>query len=346
MGSAGDVEFLPGPLSEETLVALAAGRGPLPERVAAVKELGRRAAPGGLRVLAAVMRDPAAPAALRSTAALAIGKDPAPQNRIALEGALGIEDPTVLRRVATALGRIGGPETLSRLRAVAQPKDPAAARALSFARSLIAYRHGLAEEWIKPPAVPRLRIAPGTGTALAHEALGGEAAQAVEARLRRELPGLPMAVAGGVALTCGHEHMALLPGAGAAQAARRSAVPAVVLKQSHSLGYFSVHLYLLSHPLGGGRIALWGLRPDGTLTHAGEAQAEKDGFGFRLEALETPHSPPMLVAGRLHTDPLRVAVTEARVAPGREASLARTRAPRQVVPPLPVTRTGPAKGVR
>ncbi len=346
MPSAGDVEFLPGPLSEEALVALAAGRGPLAGRVAAVKELARRGTPGGLRVLAAVMRDPAAPSALRSASALAIGKDPTPESRIALEGALGIEDPAVLRRVATALGRIGGPETLPRLRALPQPQDPAAARALSFARSLIAYRHGLAEDWIKPPAVRRLPIPPGAGTALRHAALGGEAAQEIEARLRRELPGIPVAIGGGIALTCSHDELALLPGAGVAEAARRSAVPAVVLKRSHSLGYFSVHLYLLSHPLGGGRIALWGLRPDGTLTHAGEAAAERDGFRFRLEALATPHSPPMRVEGRLETDPPRIAVAEARVAPGREASLAQTRTPRRVLPPLPATRTGPAKGAR
>lgn len=336
MGGAGDVELLPYTLGEAELVALAAGRGPLPGRVAAVKELGRRTAPGGRRVLGTLLRDPAAPAPLRSAAAIALGRDPMPENRAALEAALAAEDPALLRHAATALGRIGGPEALAALRAVAVPKDPAAQRALGFARSLIAYRHGLREDWIKPPAARRLPLDPGRAEALKPEPLGAETMREIEGRMARELPALPLAVAGGVGFTCKGEVFALLPAEDAARAARASAVPAVLLKRSHSLEYHSVHLYLLSHPLGEDRLALFGLRPDGTLTHAGEARpAGEDAYAFRLEALDTPHSPPLTVEGRLGLKPPRLAVEALRVGTGRAEGQAAPRLPRRAAVPLP-----------
>lgn len=336
MAGAGDVEMLPGMLGEEALVALAAGRGPLPERVAAVKELGRRGAPGGLRVLGGLLRDPATPTQLRSASALALGKSPGPENRAALETALTAEDPALLRHAATALGRVGGPEALARLRAVETPKDPAAQRALGFARSLIAYRHGLREEWLKPPAARPQPLDPGRAETLKPEPLGREAAQEIEARAPRELPALPVAPGGGVGFTCDGEVFALLPAEAVARATRASAVPAVLLKRSHSLEYFSVHLYLLSHPLAEDRLALFGVRPDGTLTHAGEARrADGQAYAFRLEALETPHARPMRIEGRMELSPPRLVLDAALVAATRAEGKATPRVPRRAALPPP-----------
>jgi hypothetical protein len=343
MPGAGDVELYPGATGEAALIAKAAGSRPLSERVAAVKALARRTTPGGTRALATLLRAREAPSALRAAAAVALGKQAGEESGAALLGALAVEDPAVLRRVAGALGRVGGAAALPRLRALPVPKDPATARAVGFARSLIAYRHGLAEDWLKPASAIRLRLPPGAGTALRPEPLGTGTIAEIEAQLGRELPATGVVVSGGVGLTCRGDMLALLPAADAARAARESAVPAVLLKGSHCLANYSVQLYLLSHPLGGGRFALFGVRPDGTLTHAGEARAETGGFGFQLEALDTPLAPPTVIAGHLHTGPPRITLAEARVGTQAEAKRPPARSPMRVLPPLPVTRTGPAK---
>jgi hypothetical protein len=342
MTSHADVERLPAQMGEAELVALAQGTRPMPERLAAVKELAIRATPGATPVLTALLGNAAAPVELRSAAAMALGSEAKPETLRALQAALRVDDHRIVRRAAESLGRVGGPDALPALRALRPQRDPAAARAVAFARSLIAYRHGLNEEWLKPPSVPVLQIDERRALSLNPAPIGVDVARRIAAMQSRELPALPVAIDGGVSLTCAGNTLALVPHRRAAEAEKTSAVPVILLKRSHSLEYFTVHLYILSHPTGGGRLALFGLRPDGTMTHTGHATVDGGVYHFRVDALNTLYSPPIIVEGRLFADGPRIEMIKAVVAPGKAAEQPRARTPGRAAPPIVPGVTGGA----
>ena len=279
-------------------------------RALAAKELARRNLDAATPLLARVVRDNTAPADLRSVAAVALGKQPGGEQEAALSAALVARDPLVVRRAAEALGKIGGREALAALKRTPVPVEPAAARALGFAKSFIAYRLGLNEELLSAPAPAPMR---GEGAPLAVAPASAQLKAEVTERLARELPAVEVRVAAAVRVACERQELVVLPASAPAPLLRSSAVAAVVLKRAHSLGHFATHLYVLSHPAGGDRLALFGVRPDGTVTHTGESWPGDGGLRFKLEALTTPYADPMRIEGSVDADGA-VMITEARAA--------------------------------
>ena len=313
MTSEREAETNPAALDEKALAAAVEGGGAPTARMAAVKELARRKA--AAPALAAAMLDDAMPIEARTAAAVALGREMRPDNERALEQALRADDPRLLRRAALALGRIGGARALKALEAVPMPADPPAARALAFARSLIGYRLGLDSAPLRPPegSAPAPPDEAGA-TRLSPAPLDERARGRIAADLRAELPAIPVSLEGGVQFSCGKQDVVVLPHAEAGGLARSPFMPAVVLKREHGHGGFALHLYLLSHPIKDGRFALFGVRPDGTITHAGEIEGGGEGpLHFRLASLDSAFSPPFAMEGRLIPSAPRIEVAGVRV---------------------------------
>lgn len=324
-----DVERLPVDVDDQNLLGVVVGDRAVSDRIGALKELVRRSSPRAASLVRAIVQDHAAPTDLRIAAAIALGTDTRPDHQRALIGALGTPDVRLLRRVATSLGRIGGPDALPALRSVRRSEDPSATRAVEFAKTLIAYRHSLTSDWLKTPSIGTIKATVGRAQELRPGPLSPDIERRITERLVHELPGIPVSVEGGVCYRCGDNVLALLPHRTPAHAAKGSFVPATLLKQSHSLGYFSVHLYILSHPIGRDRLAVFGIRPDGTMTHTGTATTDGSQFDFRIEALNTPLSPPVTIAGRLHIDAVRMELTQILVDPEKAAGQVRARTPQR-----------------
>ena len=268
---------------------------------------------------------------------MALGKRPSAGAEAALKAALAASEPLVVRRASDALGRIGGPEALETLRTVATPREPAAARALGFAKSLIAYRHGLNQELLSAPAPAPLR---GEGAPLTVEPASAQLKAKVAERLPRELPAVTVRVEAAVRVACERQEAVVLPASAPAVLARSSALAGVVMKRAHSLGHFVTHLYILSHPDSGDRLALFGVRPDGTMTHTGAAWPEGNGLRFKLEALATTYADPMRIEGQVDADGA-VTITGARAATAPGAPLPAPRKSEAPAIPHPVLGKAP-----
>ena len=307
-------------------------------RTLAAKELTRRDPDAATPLLARVLRDGTAPADLRSVAAVTLGRQPGAEHEAALGAALAAPEPLVVRRAAEALGRIGGREALTALKRAPVPAEPAAARALDFARSFIAYRLGLDEELLSAPAPAPMR---GEGAPLAVEPASAQLKAEVAERLPRELPTVNVQLAAAVRVACERQEVVMLPASAPAPLSRSSAVAAVVMKRAHSLGRFVTHLYVLGHPAGAGRIALFGVRPDGTITHTGEARPGDGGLRFTLEALATPYADPMRVEGSVDADGA-VTIIRARAAAAPRSPLPTPRKNERPALPHPVLGKAPA----
>ncbi len=328
MTSAADAEARLTGQSEAALTAMAAGQGAVTARIAAVRELARRRAPAGPRALASLLAEPAAPPELRSAAASALAAFAPVEAEQFLEPGLRAGEPEIVRRSALALGRAGGPRALATLQAVPMPGDPAARRALGFARNLIAYRHGLTGERLAPVSRGALLPLPEAGAqSLSPTAMTAEAARGLAAAIERDPPGVAVAIDGGAAMVCGGNHLALLPARNPGPLTRASAVPAILFRQPSGLHDYGIVLYILSHPVSEGALALFGLRPDGTLTHAGQAEVAGREARFRVQALDTPHSPPFVIEGMFDLQAPRLSVTRAQVAPARAPGQVRPRVP-------------------
>jgi hypothetical protein len=299
MSNETDLETILPSLGDEELIAAVETRAGGAGGAAALKELVRRDSPRAGPVLAAVMLDTRSCSDMRAAAAIALGRKARPEHRRALVEALKADPPNVLRRAAEALGRIGTREALPALGAVPVPADPAARRALAFARSLLAYRLGLRGERLRPPGDSGALPVGEGATRLRPVRVGKKEGERVAADLERELPAIPVSLEGGVQLACAGDLLMVLPHARVPSVPTSAFVAAVVLKRSPALGRFTLHLYLLSHPSGAAKLALFGVRPDGTMTHIGSMRASGEALDFRLEALDTPYSPPVAIEGRL-----------------------------------------------
>jgi hypothetical protein len=300
-------------LREEALVEAVEGAAVGIGRAEALKELARRRSPRAAVVLSAVLLDDAVPADVRAVAAVEAGKQVAPGSEPALVAALGSGPSLVVRRAAEALGRIGGREALQVLRAVRTHEDePEVARAVSFARSLISYRLGLGSDLVETPGTADM-LELDDPVDVQGEPVAPNAVEQMAPQYRLEVPSVPLSLQGALQLRCGANEFLVLPQQAVADPGARNAVVAVVLKRAQSLGYFALHLYILSHPRDERTLAVSGVRPDGTVTHAGEMLLGAREHPFRIRALDTPYGPPVDIQGHIDFAPQRIVLTKALV---------------------------------
>lgn len=270
-----------------------------------LRELLRRQ-PATLRAtLEGIVADPARPAPLRTIATVGLAGLRDARSVGALVRAARDPDVALARRAVEALGRLGSPDDLPALRELRLP-DGAAARSLAFARSLIAYRHGLDGERVALPrgssasvldpararALPVSRLTAASWTALQPELQGAERSLAPV----RQPP---------LEIHCGKDRLLLMVnpvldnGATAVQALGQPRVAAVLMKFSPTLGRWFLAEYVLSHPVRGGAAQLVGVRPSGRVVHTGTAARAGDGVQLQLSALDSPLAAPTLVRVRL-----------------------------------------------
>jgi hypothetical protein len=316
-------------MGEEALVeAIRGGRSEVNGKEA-LAELARRGSPRASGVLSAVLVDDALPADVRAVAAVEAGKQVAPAIEPALVAALRSRSPLVVRRAAESLGRIGGRQALQALRATrAYEEEPAVARAVSFARTLISYRLGLGSDLFEPPdAAEFLAVDDTDPVEVKAEPVPAGAVEGIAPRYRLEVPGIAVSLPGALHVRCGTNEFLLMPQQALADLARSNAVAGVVMKSAQSLGYFALHLYLLSHRKDEGTLALFGVRPDGTLTHVGEMHLGDREHTFRVSALNTPYGAPIDIEGRIELATHRIVLTRALVNRRRSRSQRRAQVP-------------------
>jgi hypothetical protein len=321
-----DVERSLEQLREQALVEAVQGGPAEVSRMEALKELARRRSPRAGGVLSSVLLDNALPADLRAVAAVEAGKQVLPASERALVAALQSGPSLVVRRAAESLGRVGGREALEALRATRSYKqEPAVARAVSFARSLISYRLSVGTDLLETPgAAEVLKLDDPEPAAVQVEPVSADVVERMTPRFRLEVPGVAVSLRGALQLRCGANEFLLMPQQALSDLGRRNAVVGVVLKRAQSLEYFALHLYLLSHPRDERTLALFGVRPDGTVTHFGEILLGAPEHAFRLNALNTPYGPPVDIQGHIDVATHRIVLAQAVV--NRRLSRAQRRA--------------------
>jgi hypothetical protein len=293
-----------------------------------------RRRPAGLReTLEQLITDPARPAELRTIATVGLSGLRDARSAPALMKAARSADAALARRAVEALGRVGTPQTLAELKTLKAPAGPAA-RSLAFARSLIAYRHGLASDKLSLPRnasvtpmddrraqrLPVARLEARSWAALKPELEGADITLAPTERAPLEI-------------LCGRERLLLLPNpaldaAAAPQALKRPLVAAVLMKHSPTLARWFVAEYLFAHPAPGMVATLIGVRPTGTVVHSGRIVAAGAALRLELQALDSPLAAPMRVSATLGT--AAGVVLQAHAEPDRSRQRNQPRKPRPV----------------
>ncbi len=298
-----------------------------------LREMIRRR-PAQLRqTLEAIVADPGRPAEVRTIAAVALGSLRDGRSVDALLKAAASKDGALARRAIEALGRSGTPATLARLGRIAAV--PAAAqKSLAFARSLIAYRHGLEGERLALPrgaritAIDRRRAATLPARRLS---------AAAWAALKPALDGADTSVAPSarapVEIRCRKDRFLLfvhpaLDGGAPAEALARPVVAAVLMKWSPTLARWFLAEYIFSHSLPGGTAQLLGTRATGTVVHSGRASRDGSSLRIELQALDTPLAAPTQVRGLMGPAAPQGLRLDALVEPDRTRNRRAPRTPR------------------
>lgn len=298
-----------------------------------LREVMRRR-PASLRTtLEEIVTDPARPAELRTIATVGLSGLRDARSTPALMSAARSGDAALARRAFEALGRVGTPQTLAELKTLKAVAGPAA-RSLAFARSLIAYRHGLASHKLALPRkagvtpldasraqrLPVARLQPRPWAALKPALEGADITLAPTERPPLEI-------------LCGRDRLLLLPNpaldaANAATALKRPLVAAVLMKHSPTLARWFVAEYVFAHPAQGMVATLIGVRPTGTVVHSGRIVAEGAGLRLELQALDSPLAAPTKVSATLGT--AAGVVLQAHAEPDRSRQRNQPRQPRLV----------------
>lgn len=298
-----------------------------------LRELMRRR-PARLReTLEDIVADATRPAELRTIATVGLSGLRDSRSAPVLLGAAKSGDPALARRAFEALGRVGTPETLAELKRIKAPAG-AAARSLAFARSLIAYRHGLTGHKL---ALPRNAAVTPLDETRAQRLPVARLAERPWAALKPALGGADLTLAPTerppLEILCGRERLLLMPnpaldGSGAEAALKRPIVAAVLMKHSAALARWYVAEYVFAHPASGVAAALVGVRPTGTVVHSGSIVADGAGLRLQLQALDSPLAAPTRATATLGT--ASGVALEARVEADRSRNRHQPRTPRIV----------------
>jgi hypothetical protein len=320
-----DREQLPASITEDDLIAAVERRDLRVGQKEALHELCRRRGARKTEVVLNLLSQRAHPADVRAIAAVELGKEDNPRHRNALEAAL-TDDPQIVRRAAESLARIGDAGSLSRLESLRSVPSEAARQSVEFAKTLISYRLRLRTHQLAPvPANELLRVDPDRSATVSSEPVSREAFEQMAARLREELPAVPVSPVG-LDLTCGRNRFlvfvtAAFDGPDAlSELIGSNAVAAVVLRRAPG-GRFFVHEYVLTHPRDGSDLALFGVRPTGLRIHQGEVRVGAGEARFQIGTVNTPGAAAAQIEGALRPDERRLVLDRAVVshvpAPGQ-----------------------------
>lgn len=318
-------------LSAPALQAALTRAQPQPE---VLRELLRRRPPSLRETLEQIAADPAQATELRTIATVGLSGLRDGRSTPALMTAARSGDVALSRRAFEALGRVGTPQTLAELKKIKAPAGPAA-RSLSFARSLIAYRHGLSGQKL---ALPRKALVTPLDEDRAQRLPVARLGARPWAALKPALDGADLTLAPTdrppLEILCGRERLLLIPnpaldGASPTPALKRPLVAAVLMKHSPALARWYVLEYVFAHPAKGGLAELVGVRPTGTVVHSGRIVAEGTALRLELQALDSPLTAPTRINATLGA--AAGVVLQAQVEPDRSRQRNQARKPR----PLP-----------
>ena len=315
-------------MAEAELGAAIKSRGSSPLlAVGAFKELARRRSPALVAMARSRLTSATAPVPLRNAAAVALGGTAGAENQSALLKALSPTAPALTKHVAHALGRIGDKRALAKLEALPTPPLPSDAAAVSFAKSLIAYRLRLGVHQITP-AAPSKRLLPDAAQAIQLAVSPPKAAlrKAILTQLQAEAPGIALSDVGALAFTCRTSQFVIVMTKDYAEApdlahfAKAGGVIAVVFKQADCAeeSAFSLDEYLFVNPAKGNAAALIGARASGETAHSGEIALDPGG-SFTLAAENSVFSQPLSLKGSLNHAGKLAALDNILVSPGGTA---------------------------
>lgn len=293
----------------------------------ALFELARRGAPSFSPVARDALHLSTDDPPLRRAAAVALGRVVDADNQAALLGALGEADPVLVRLAASSLGRIADPSALTALGEWTARGPAATRRAVAFARTLVAYRHGLDDARLRRPPNRLVRsLSRQTAVPLEIQSVPPDAFDRAEDDLRSQAPGIALARDTSVRLSCLGEDLWIVLGDDAARdagahLARRAAVAAVVLKRNTCPPEsWYVHEYVLSHPLSDGSVAAFGVRPSGRMAHVGDVAPSAGASQLRLQALDVAGVPAVALTFAYGGPQTALEVREALRSPSVDAS--------------------------
>jgi hypothetical protein len=282
-------------------------------RVRALDALVTAGAPEAGDILARILRARREDAAIRAAAAAQLGRMPgAETERVLLKVLPTATEPTLRIEIAAALAKIGGPESVDALGKLVEASDGATRRQAGFARSLIAYRHGIAGFELPAPqadeileldrerAIPfTISRAPLRETVIAFASI---AQVTYGVRLSRELA---------YSIECGPERMLLafdaeLFGQDVTKAARaRPLLIGLLAQWAPADGTYSVRWLVLSAPEDRSRVQLSVHRPSGIRVLFGSAQLEGTSARFELRSVRGPGAVAVDIRGRLERTRVR-----------------------------------------
>ena len=236
-----------------------------------------------------MLLDERLPPDVRAVAAVEAGKQAAPGSERALVAALRAGPPLVVRRAAESLDESADLRRCRRCASCDRTMRNRRSRGRCRSPAFDLYRFGLGSDLLKTPGAGEiLTLDDPEPIQIQATPIGADAVERIAPRYRLEVPGVPLSPRGALQLRCGPNEFLIVPHEGIAALGERNAVVGVVLKRAQSLEYFALHLYLLSHPREEGTLSLFGVRPDGTLTHFGEMRLGAQEHAFRMNALNTP----------------------------------------------------------
>ena len=284
----------------EHVEAIARGRIGSPNRVGALEILAIAHGEKAAGTFAETAADESLDPALRAVAVIQLGRVGGPEaERALIELAGNARDASVRLRTAHALAKTASPDALSAFDALVDDENPLVRRRATFARSVLAYRHGIGgfelpvpeeADLLPPPKdeVVRVRSKPAPR----------DEAGAALADMQRDSYGARLAEDQAYAIDCGSTRMLLVldASAGDADARDRPLFLGLVAERLPEDGSYSVRWLAFSTPADPAlRLSL--NRQSGEQVLDGEVHVERGSARFELSAVATVGNTAVKVTG-------------------------------------------------
>ena len=302
----------------------------------ALRSLVNRRVPGIEEMLRKIAKTPESQNTLRKTAAIELGRSATAANRRALLELLGSEDSGVTRRAVEGLGRIGDAAALEKLKSL-RPRDKVMRRTVNTAKTLLSYR---LDQKLGRLQLPEDKEVLEVGMAKARPFEVGTVSsaelKAMKPTLVRELPAVPITETSGLELDCGDAHYRIVfnktlsTRGGLAKLLASNKILGAVLIRSEVDGTYRLDSYLLTHPSHGANARLFAMKGSGLVAYYGSINATQDNVEFSVRAINTRHSQPIELSGRIEPRSLHVHLATAKVAVGRTAEQLPPKRPRRI----------------